>query len=254
MGETLFYIPLEECVNDYLDESEQGISKAVKCHNLAFRLMTELGLDAFYKVQTVELTVLANKTVVIPNNLQWTKVGVKNERGDWIPLKQNDKLIKLAANLPDRITKVEDNTIGPIYNQNWNVFCNYWNGFAFVNLYGIPSGGYGVGQFSVDVSDGVIILNPDFAFPYVLVEGIIAPDGTETYYVPIQFKEAIIAGLAWLDIRNMPNGRKAGLGDKRDRRHEYYNQRRLALARFKPYREDQAYETNLENIRLTIKG
>ena len=45
----------------------------------------------------------------------------------------------------------------------------------------------------------------------------------------------------------------AQLGEKRDRKHEFYNERRLANARYRPFYLDEAYELALESTRLTVK-
>ena len=52
----------------------------------------------------------------------------------------------------------------------------------------------------------------------------------------------------------MPSNRKGNLGDKRDRKQEFYNQRRLANAQFKPLYLMQAYEQNLDTQRMTVKA
>ena len=72
--------------------------------------------------------------------------------------------------------------------------------------------------------------------------------------MPIQFKEAIIAYLRWKDIISMPNSRKGTLGDKQMRRKDFYNERRLAIARFDPVNLTDGYEWNLANQRLSIKS
>lgn len=73
-------------------------------------------------------------------------------------------------------------------------------------------------------------------------------------YVPIQFKEAIISYLRWKDIISIPSSRKGSIGDKAQRRHEYFNDRRLAVARYKPIHLEEAYQWNLENQRLVVKA
>jgi hypothetical protein len=64
----------------------------------------------------------------------------------------------------------------------------------------------------------------------------------------------MLAWLAWRDIVNMPTTRRGNLGDKRDRKSEFYNQRRLANAQFKPLYLMQAYEQNLDTQRMTVKA
>lgn len=86
------------------------------------------------------------------------------------------------------------------------------------------------------------------------MEYVASPMQGEDYYVPVQFREAMIAWLAWKDIASLPITRRGGLGDKRDRKHEFYNERRLANARWRPLYLDQAYELNLEMTRMCLKA
>ena len=52
----------------------------------------------------------------------------------------------------------------------------------------------------------------------------------------------------------MPTSRKGSLGDKRDRRADYYNERRLSIARYDAVNLSDLYEWNLRNQRITVKG
>jgi hypothetical protein len=87
-----------------------------------------------------------------------------------------------------------------------------------------------------------------------MVEYISSPSEGEDYKLPLQFREALISYLAWQDIAFMPNTRKGALGDKEQRRRNFYNERRLANARYKPLYLSEAYEWNLTNQRLTTKA
>jgi hypothetical protein len=249
------FIDINDCITAYMDESEQGIDKQFKLSQLAFRAMDELGIDFFYQIQTAKLPVNPNFTVDIPPDfINYTKIGVLNSKGEIIPLVHNSKLTTYADLFPDRLDRVQDNSL-----LNWSysfngVFSNFWNGTTFGNLYGVPSGAPFLGSFKVDMQNGVIILNPTFGYEYLMVEYICTPTPGQTYYVPIQFKEAIIAYLAWKDIKSVPSSRRGNLGDKRDRRHEYYNERRLAIARYKPFRTQDAFQQDLDNTRLTVKS
>lgn len=62
------YITLDSVVNNYLDQSEQGVHKYYKIWQLAFRGLETLGLDFFYAVKSVKLPVNPNKTVTIPSD------------------------------------------------------------------------------------------------------------------------------------------------------------------------------------------
>lgn len=248
------WIELDECINAYLSESEQSIHKFFKIWHLAFRVMTELGIDFFYQIKSVKLPINSNLTVNLPPDfLKWSKVGVLNDRGEIIPLKYNDKLTTYAQFSMNRVQKTQDNTLFNLFQFNNPIWYNFWNGNTFSTLYGMPSGAPFVGGFKIDNNTGVLLLDENFQYEYLMLEYVSSPQEGEIYYVPIQFKEAIIAGLAWLDIRSLPSSRKGNLGDKRDRRHEFYNQRRLAWARYRPFNLLEAYEWAQQNVRLTVK-
>ena len=81
------WISIDEAITAYLDESEQSNHKYFKIWHLAFRGMTELGLDTFYLVKSVKLPVNANLTVTLPADyLNYSKVGVLNQQGEIIPM------------------------------------------------------------------------------------------------------------------------------------------------------------------------
>ncbi len=255
MGQHQAWVPIDEAINAYIDESEQSVHKFFKLWQLSFRLMTDLGLDFFYQIKSVKLPINPNFTVDLPSDyLNYSKIGVLNDVGEIIPLKYNDKLTSYAEFLPDRIEKTQDDTLFNFYQFNTPIWYNFWTGNSFSTLYGMPSGAPFVGNFKIDNNAGVILLNETFQYDYLMVEYIAEPQQGQQYYIPIQFKEAMIAGLAWLDIRSIPSSRRGNLGDKRDRRHEFYNQRRLAWSRYRPLHLEEAYEWHLSNLRLAIKS
>jgi hypothetical protein len=87
-----------------------------------------------------------------------------------------------------------------------------------------------------------------------MLEYIASPIAGGDYFVPVQFKEAMIAYLRWKDIISLPPTRRGSLGDKRDRRADYYNERRLAVARYDAIRLSDLYEWNLVSQRMAVKG
>lgn len=254
MAQHQSYVTLDSCITDYLTESEQSNHKYFKLFNLAFRGMDELGLDFFYRIQSVKLPVNANFTVTLPADyLNWTKVGILSPTGNIIPLTYNDKFATYADLLPNRIEKTED-TESEWLTWNQGTWANYWNGSNFINIYGVPSGQPFVGEFKVDSENGVILLNPNFDRDYIMLEYVSSPQQGQEYYIPVQFREALIAWLAWKDIKSLPLSRRANLGDKRDRKHEFYNERKNAIARWKPIRKSEIYQASQEQTRLAIKS
>lgn len=249
-------VSLDSIINDYLSESEQSNHKYFRLWHIAFRLMDTLGIDFFYTIKSVKLPLNSNYTVTLPSDYgKWTKVGYLNNVGEVAPLKYNESLSTFGDLLPDRQAKITGNSvILNFYSPSSPTFYNYYNvNFGYGNLYGLPTTGSYGGQFKVDEANGVIILDTYWAWSDLMLEYRANPREGDEYYVPMEFREAIIAGLAWKDIANIPSGRKGNLGDKRDRRHEFYNERRLANARYKPFNLDQAYLASVEASRLTVK-
>jgi hypothetical protein len=249
------WITIDSVIKDYLDESEQSNHKYFKCFNIAFRGMEQLGLDFFYNIKSVKLPVNPNQTVALPlDYVNYTKVGVFNDIGEVIPLTYNSKLTTFADLFPDRFDKITDNTLYSYYSPQNAIFYNYFSGAGYGNVYGLPSGAPFVGNFKIDAQNSLILLNDSFYYKYIILEYIASPTEGEEYFVPVQFREALLAYIAWRDIANVPSSRKGSLGDKRDRRSEFYNERRLAQARFRPFYLDAAYQLNLESQRLTVKA
>lgn len=250
------FITLDSCITDYLDESEQSIHKYKKCFNLAFRAMDNMGIDFFYQIQSFKLPTNANFTVTLPSNtLNVVKAGVLNGAGEVIPLYINNKLTTYADLVPNRLQETQDNTVfdwSIAVNGGW--YYNYWANGGCQNLYGLPSGAPFVGSFTHDTYNNILVLNENFFYDYLIVECLVSPVEGQEYYVPIQFREAIIAWLSWMDIRSLPSSRRGNLGDKRDRRSEFYNQRRLAIAQYSPFKVEEGYQSSQEQTRMAVKG
>lgn len=255
MAQQQMWIDIDEVINGYIDESEQSIHKFFKLWHIAFRGMTELGLDFFYRVKSVKLPINANFTVTLPADyLQYSKIGVLNDRGEIIPLKYNEKLTYYADQNPDRLEKTQDPTLFDTIANNSPVWFNYWNGFLLTNLYGLPSGTPFVGSFKIDEHAGVILLDENFFYPYLMVEYVASPQEGDVYKIPIQFKEAMISYLRWKDVISIPSKTHVNNSNVQMRRHEFFNDRRLAIARYRPFYLEQAYILNLESTRKTVKA
>jgi hypothetical protein len=248
------YVSLDTVINLYLDRSEQSIHKYYKCWQLAFSGMEEMGLDFFYQIKSVKLPVLANLTVPLPDDyLNYSKVGVLNSQGEIIPMGYNNNLTTFADLQPNRLSQTQDSTILDIIQFNTPIWYNYWNNGAFSTLYGLPSGSPFVGSFKIDNHNGVLLLSENFGYEYVMLEYVASPKQGEEYYIPIQFKTALMWYIAYNEIAMLPNSRKGTLGDKEQRRRQYHNERRLANARYRPVDLQSAYQWNMESQRLTVK-
>lgn len=252
----LQWISIDECINSYMLRAELSNHKYFKLWHLAFEAMTEMGLDAFYHVKSIKIPVQANLTAPLPADyLQYSKVGVLNQQGEIIPMGINNKLTVAFDLSPNRLTQVQDNTLPTQINEQGVWWYNYWNGQGMGNAYGLPSGSPFIGSFKIDTANGVIVLSENFSYEYVMLEYVSSPSpNAGDYYVPIQFKRAVIAYLSWNDIIDIPVKTHMMNANVDRRRREYFNERRLAIARYDPINLPDLYQWNLENQRLTVKS
>jgi hypothetical protein len=249
-------ITLDSIIVDAIDRMELSPQKYNKLWHIAFSGMDDMGLSFFYKVRTVKVPVSAQKTVQFPTDcINYIKIGVLNNNGEIIPLAQNPNMTTYAALSPKRTSDNTDNgilpSLGSINGQYW---LNYYNNGYIGTQYGLPSGTPFRGSFKIDNANNLILLNDTFAYEYIIIEYVSSPKEGEEYYVPVQFRNAMIAWIAWQDIQNMATTRRGNLGDKRDRRENYYNLRRLALQNYKPIRLQEEYEKHLLNERQSPKA
>ena len=255
MAQNRQWILIDEAITAYMDEAELSNHKYFKLWHIAFRGMTELGLDAFYNVKSVKLPVNSNLTVTLPADfLQYSKIGVLNQQGEIITMGVNNKLTVAFDLQPTRIEQTQDNTISTQLGQQGIWWYNYWNGQGYGQVYGYPSGNPHIGSFKIDNANGVIVLSENFSYPYLMLEYTASPQAGGEYYLPIQFKEALIAYLSWKDIRSIPVKTHVQNNNVSGRRHDFFEARRLAIARYDPINLPDLYQWNLENQRLTVKS
>lgn len=246
---------IDTVINGYLNRSEQSIHKFAKCWHIAFDGMDQMGLDFFYQIKSVKIPVLSNLTAPIPDDfLMESKIGVLNNRGELIPMAYNNKLTTYADLNPNRIAKTQDNTLFNFYQFNAPIWYNYWENGSMTTLYGLPSGSPFIGSYKMDKVNGVILLSENFPYPYIMLEYVASPQQGGVYYIPIQFKEALMWFIAWQDISMLPSTRRGNMGDKEQRKRNFFNERRKAAAQYNPVQLEAAYQWNLENQRLTVKA
>lgn len=236
------WITVDSIVTDYIGESELSLSQYYKLWNIAFRGMEDLGLDFFYEVRTVKIPVNPNGTATLPANINWIKVGYFDFSGSFRPLYYNQKLTNYASLSSNRLAKNNSNggiinNLDEIYSLGAPCFYNYYGGGC---LFG--SQWYG-GTFNVDEKNGIIIFDDWTQIADVAVEIMCAPKSGEEYYVPSVFREPLIEWIGWRDIKHLPNSRRSNISEKRDRKHDYYNARRIAGMRYKPFNLEQAAMT-----------
>ena len=248
-------ITVDSCVNDYLNESEQSIHKYAKLYHISFQCLDDLGIDFFYQVKSIKLLVNDNKSVDLPSDyLNYVRVGIPNAAGELIPLTVNEKLTTFNAGNPSRLLDIASNQVGSQTSISSPTAPTLYQGSSSSGNYGVSFAGLPGGQFNIDTASNVILLDPSFSYPQIIMDYVASPMEGEECYIPMQFRQAMITWLAWKDIVNIPSSRKGNLGDKRDRRHEYFEARRKAIRQYNPFHLDQFYIASQQNERLVVKS
>ena len=252
------FITLDSIINDYMNESEKSNHSYAKLWHLAYRGMEDLGIDFFYAIRSVKLPILGNKTVQLPNDcLRYTKIGVLNSRGEVVPLIYNNKLTYYADAMPNRQEKTIDNNY-LLWNQtiDGSPFYGYGiNGYesGYTPIYGTPSGAPYQGSFNIDEANGIVLFDERFHWDYVIIEYVSSPQEGDQCSIPMQFREALIAWLWWKDSKALVT-KRGQIGVVRDLKNDFFNARRLANARYRPWYLDQAYQVSLEATRMSVKS
>lgn len=193
------YVPLKRVVAMTLDECDKSIADADKLWILGFRALVLLNYSFAGQTQTVRLPVLGNKTVPFPAALlSWSKIGILNDRGEVNTLKINTALTTFRDNNPSRLQDLTPNINDSIGSQALvPYYANYYYGGGCYQLYGVGNGIITYGDCKVDELNKVIILEPEFKYDSIILEGVMCPEKDNDYEIMTCLQEAIIAFIKW---------------------------------------------------------
>lgn len=209
---------ISKIVAQYLNSSDRSNHEFARLYNIGVRgLENEFNLDIQASFQTVLLTVNPNKTVELPAGyINYSKIGIVNGAGEFVCLKRNDQLSNYHAIYYDQANRNAGvptiNSFGDPFGYNGvfpynNLFWfNFWNLGTSFNLYGLDSGTATIGTYKIDVGANVIILNPEFIYPQILLEYL--SDGyneeDSDYMIDSRAAEAMLAWIRWQGSIDMP--------------------------------------------------
>jgi hypothetical protein len=247
------YIPLSDVVNSYLNESEQSTDdNFVRFYVMALEgLRNELLSDFAAPVKTVELTVLANNTAVLPKDyINYSRIGVVNENGEISTLSENQNLTFNKSCSDRRLDQQMDyQTI--LDNSQYL----YWAtaapiGIQYQSLFGIGSQ-VNLGQFRIDKAGGKIIFDFSFQWRTVVLEYVSVPTMSDNnYWVDEQLQAAVKAYIYWASIRHKRN---YSLAEKAQAKKLFYDERFNAVRRMNPINLTQVNEEILKGTFLAPK-
>ncbi len=86
-----------------------------------------------------------------------------------------------------------------------------------------------------------------------MLEYVASPTEGQEYMLPVQFREALIAWLWWKGTKSV-SIKRGQVGISRDLKSDFYNERKNAIARWKPIRKSEIYQASQEQTRLAVKS
>lgn len=256
---------LRKICAQFIDSSDQSSHQYRRIFNLAVRgFENEFTLDIIGQFKTELLDVSPNKTVPLPcGYLNYSKIGIVNSAGEFVTLKRNDQLSGYHAayyNNVDRNAGVPSiNSFGTpfgINNLSYNnlYYFNFWNLGTSFNLYGLDSGTATIGTYKIEMGENLIILNPEFKYPQILLEYL--SDGydenDDDYYVDSRAAEAMLAWIRYNNALDQP--KKFPANTVRMYEQQYYNQKRKARMRINGFNLAEMNDIIRRSTKLTPKA
>lgn len=247
-------VKLSDCVMMYIDESKQTTKEFRRLWALAFRGLTDIGLDVSWSPKTTLINVNANLTADVPTDfIDWVRVGVFNSSGEIATLRVNEQLTTYRDNVSTRISDIQAEFNETINFDQYPFWVGGWDD-TYEHYFGAGSGLIQAGECKFDKVNNLIVLDPHFEYTQVVLEYISSPIMDDDYAVDLKCQEALIAWLRFKDIQSLPSNRMVNISEKQFRQREYFLQKKLARKRVKPFRLQVSEQYSRESQRLAIKG
>lgn len=249
------WVKLSDLVTMYIDESRQTTKEFRRLWALAFRGLTDIGLDVSWTPKQVVIEVNNNKTVNIPDDyLDWVRVGVFNSDGELATLNVNEQLTTYKGSSTNRLADIQSQLGQDINNNQYPYWYGYWGDQDYEHYFGVGSSLIQAGECKVDAVNNLILLDPNFGYTSVILEYIGSPMMDDDYAIDFKAQEALIAWLAWKDVASLPSTRLVNMQEKTMRQRNYQQQKNLARKRIKPFRLTVAQQYFREGESMSIKG
>lgn len=249
------YVKLSEVVNYYIDEARLTTKDFRRLWAIAFRGLQEIGIDASWTPKVDVVPVNSNLTASLPADyLDWVRVGVFNSVGEIATLRVNEQLTSYKDTDPQRLGDITSQIGTDLNYLQYPFFYGYGDETGYEHYFGAGSALIQAGECRVDAANSVIILDPQFGYSSIVLEYIASPIMDEDYTIDFKCQEALISFLRWKDIQSLPSTRLVNINEKAMREKEYYNQKRLARKRLKPFRLQISEQFYREAQTYGVKG
>ena len=258
--------PLRKYVARILNSSDRSDHEFVRLYNIAVQgYEDEFQPDIQGTFLTVLLDVNPNKTVELPvGYVNYSKIGIVNQIGEFVCLKRNDQLSNYHAIYYDQANRnagvpsinAFTNPFLPAGNTGYNYgyWYNFWQLGTSFNLYGLPSGTATIGTYKVDIGANVIILNPEFNYPQILLEYLSDGyyEGDDDYMIDSRCGAAMTNYIRWKGALDQP--KKYGASVLMMYERQYYNSKRIARMRMNPFNLAEMNDIIRRATNLTAKA
>ena len=235
---------LDEIIQNLLiDEGKNSEAEYLRYLNIGLRGLKELNMDAGKDIKSIELTVGSNGSVDFPlDYIGYTKIGKVDSDGRVHVLGVDRRRVR-NTEFGDSLQDSDD----------YFVFRNYLLDGSLGSIYGIGGGNNSNGYYTEDRKNNRFLFHGDSKGSVIVLEYI--SDGSSDEInseinVDPYLEEALMSFIYWRSIQ-----RKRGIPqyEKESARREYYNEKRLAVARLNKFTKEEALQTTRKAFKQSPK-
>lgn len=204
-------ITLDEITNFYLDQHQRPQSQYRRVSTIGIRGFGIFWRDSTGMSSTITLPVLANKTSVMPSDLQTIiQIGILNQKGEFASLTLDSNLSLGDSTNSGRTSQQVTDTVVT----NEDIIFSYQDTLLNVpsqsfELLGVGSTGV-IGYYRPNWQSRAFVYDFKFHPTEVILEYIGLPETNDgDYFVDDIFLEAMIAYIAWQDAVGNPKASRA---------------------------------------------
>lgn len=248
------YVKLDEIIKSLLIQmGEQTEHKYMQMLDIGIRGVKELAFDVTQSVKAVSLPINDNLTVDLPCDfVNYRRIGVCINGG--LESLGLDTEMCIAPNYDgcgDPIAvATTSNNIESIESVSW--ITDYRGGENIGGAYGIGGGNNSRGYYRINKETNQIVLSSDFSGDSIVLEYISDGSGdTGTFEIHVFAEEAVRAYMWWkhLQRKKYVSGQEKELA-----RRDFYNEKRIATARFSSFNKEEALQASRKNNKQSPKS
>ena len=249
------YISLDEIIKSLLIQmGEQTEHKYMQMLDIGIRGIKELTMDSTQEVKLTTLTVNSNLTADLPCDfVGYRRIGI-NVPGEYGVLEthslaKSDDMAFVhddVVGCPTTISRTLSNTIESVDSTFW--ISNYRGGENTGGVYGMGGGHNTHGAYRICREKNQIEVSSNFTTGSELILEYISDGSTNdgSYEIHVYAEEALRSYIWW---KHMQRKRNTSGQDRELARRDWYNEKRLTIARFNTFNKEEALNASRKNFR-----